>query len=232
MTDNNTDLFHIMYTCRSMRRLKSDPVPDDVIYRILDAAVRAPSGGGVQAWRFVVVTDPMIKQQIGAIYRRGWNSAEKNYLAAGAKRDGNMRAARYLADHIAEVPVMLFACLRTRAIHAQRLAGPQAIDFARLLGGSIFPAVQNILLACRALGLGATLTGVTCQYEDEVRRILRLPDHLTTYGLITIGYPMGKFGPVSRVPVEEVTWKNHYGTPLPRPAGYVPPAPVGKGNKE
>jgi len=120
---------------------------------------------------------------------------------------------------------MLFACLRKRAIHAKRLAGPNAIDFARLLGGSIFPAVQNILLACRALGLGATLTGVTCQYENEVRKILGLPDPITTYGMITIGYPMGKFGPVSRVPVEEVTWKNQYGTPLQRPTGYIAPAP-------
>lgn len=228
MADNNTDLFHIMYTCRSMRRLKPDPVPEELIYQILDAAVRAPSGGGVQAWRFLVVTDAALKQQIGALYQRGWDIAEKNYLEAGAKLDGNMRAARYLADHITEVPVMLFACLRKRAIHAKRLAGPNGIDFARLLGGSIFPAVQNILLACRALGLGATLTGVTCQYEDEVRKILSLPDHITTYGMITIGYPMGKFGPVSRVPVEEVAWKNQYGTPLPRPTGYMAPVPMEK----
>ena len=211
----DTDLFHVMYTCRSMRRLKPDPVPDEIIYKILDAGIHAPSGGGVQAWRFLVVTDPDIKQQIAEIYRRGWDIAEKRYLAAGAKMDGNMRAARYLADHMAEVPVMLFACLRTRKLHQQRLAGPNAIDFARLLGGSIYPAVQNILLACRALGLGATLTGVTCQYEDEVRQILSLPDSVTTYGMITMGYPMGKFGSVSRVPVEQVTWKNRYGTPFP-----------------
>lgn len=231
MTDTNTDLFHIMYTCRSMRRLKPDPVPDELIYQILDAGVRAPSGGGVQAWRFVVVTDPEIRSQIAKVYQRGWDIAEKNYLDAGAKMDGNMRAARYLADHFAEVPVMLFACLRTRKIHAQRLAGPNAINFARLLGGSVFPAIQNILLACRALGLGATLTGVTCQYEDEVRKILSLPDSITTYGLITIGYPMGKFGPVSRELVEQVTWRDHHGTPFTRPVGYVAPAPVGKNER-
>jgi nitroreductase len=232
MTDTNTDIFHIMYTCRSMRRLKPDPVPDEVIYQILDAGVRAPSGGGVQAWRFMVVTDPDIRGQIAKIYQRGWDIAEKNYLEAGAKMDGNMRAARYLADHMAEVPVMLFACLRTRKIHAQRLAGPNAVNFARLLGGSVFPAIQNILLACRALGLGATLTGVTCQYETEVRQILGLPDSITTYGMITIGYPMGKFGPVSREPVEQVTWKDRHGTPFARPAGYVAPAPVGEGKKK
>ena len=108
----------------------------------------------------------------------------------------------------------------------------QIIDFARLLGGSIFPAVQNILLACRALGLGATLTGVTCQYETEVRQILGLPDSIITYGMITIGYPMGKFGPVSREPVEQVAWKDRYGTSFNRPQKYTPPAPVGEEKKK
>jgi nitroreductase len=88
-----------------------------------------------------------------------------------------------------------------------------------------------MLLACRALGLGATLTGVTCQYEDEVRKILSLPDSITTYGMITIGYPMGKFGPVSREPVEQVTWKDRYGTSFNRPREYTPPAPVGEEKK-
>ena len=76
MTDN-TDVFHIMHTCRSMRRLKPDPVPDEVIYQVLDAGIRAPSGGGVQAWRFIVVTDPDLKQKIAELYLRGWRIADK-----------------------------------------------------------------------------------------------------------------------------------------------------------
>jgi nitroreductase len=160
---NNNDIFHVIYTCRSMRRLKPDPVPDELIYQVLDAGIRAPSGGGVQAWRFVVVTDPEIKRQIAEIYQHGWRIAEKRYAEAGASltEDKNMRAAAYLAEHMAEVPVMLFACLRARRLHTERLAAPNAANFIRIMGGSIYPAVQNILLACRALGLGATLTSIT-----------------------------------------------------------------------
>ena len=215
------DVFHIMYTCRSMRRLRSDPVPDELIYRVLDAGIRAPSGGGVQAWRFVVVTEPDVKSRIAEIYQRGWRIAEKQYAAAGASpgEDKNMRAAAYLAEHLAEAPVLLFACLRARRIHAQRLAAPDAANFLRIMGGSIYPAVQNILLACRALGLGATLTTVTTQYEDEVKAILGLPEYITTYAMIPIGYPVGRFGPVTRVPVEQLTWRNRHGTPFTKPQG-------------
>ncbi len=216
MTEN-TDLFHILYTCRSMRRLKPDPVPEELIYKVIEAGTQAPSGGGVQAWRFVVVTELELKQKLAAIYLRGWRIAEKQYLEAGAALDKNMRAASYLAEHLGEAPVLLIACLRARKIHLQRLAGSNAINFARIMGGSIYPAAQNILLACRALGLGATLTSVTSQYDEEVRPILGLPDFLSTYALIPIGYPMGKFGPVTRVPVEQVTWHNQYGTPFQKP---------------
>jgi nitroreductase len=217
MTDN--DIFYIMHTCRSMRRLKPDPVPDELIYKILDAGIRAPSGGGVQAWRFMVVTDPEIKRQIAEIYLRGWRIAEKRYAEAGASltEDKNMRAATYLAEHMAEVPVMLFACLRARRMHVERLAAPNATNFIRIMGGSVYPAIQNILLACRALGLGATLTSITTQYEDEVKAILDLPDYISTYAMIPIGYPLGKFGPVTRVPVEQVTWHNRFGTPFNKP---------------
>jgi len=214
MADN--DIFHILYTCRSMRRLKPDPVPDELIYKVLDAGIRAPSGGGVQAWRFIVVTDPEVKRQIADIYQRGWRIAEQRYLEAGAALDKNMRAAAYLADHLAETPVLLFACLRARKIHAERLAAPNATNFLRIIGGSIYPAVQNILLACRALGLGATLTAVTTQYEDEIKTILGLPEFISTYAMIPIGYPMGRFGPVTRVPAEQVTWRNRFGTPFPK----------------
>jgi len=217
MADN--DVFHILYTCRSMRRLKPDPVPDELIYQVLDAGIRAPSGGGVQAWRFVVVTEPESKSQITEIYQRGWRIAEKRYGEAGTSltEDKNMRAAAYLAEHLAKVPVLLFACLRARRIHTERLAAPNAANFLRIVGGSIYPAVQNILLACRALGLGATLTSITMQYEDEIKAILSLPEYITTYAMIPIGYPMGRFGPVTRMPVEQVTWHNRYGTPFTKP---------------
>lgn len=217
------DLFDIMYTCRSMRRLKPDPIPNELVYRVIEAGTQAPSGGGVQAWRFVVVTDPELKQKISAVYQIGWRGALKQYAEAGLtpENDKNVRAATYLADHLAEAPVLLVPCLRERRIHEARKKGPNAENFIRIISGSIYPAVQNILLACRALGLGATLTSVTTQHEEQMREILGLPDTITTYALIPIGYPMGRFGPVTRKPVEEVTWLNRHGTPFPRPEGYA-----------
>ena len=217
------DLFDIMYTCRSMRRLKPDPVPDALIYRIIEAGTQAPSGGGVQAWRFVVVTDPERKKKIDAIYQRGWKGALKQYATAGLtpENDKNVGAATYLAEHLAEAPVLLIPCLRERRIHVERKKGPNAENFIRIISGSIYPAVQNILLACRALGLGATLTSITTQHEAEMKEVLGLPDTITTYALIPIGYPIGRFGPVTRRAVEEVTWLNEYDTPFPRPEGYT-----------
>ncbi len=213
-----TDLFDIMYSCRSMRRLRTDPVPLALIYKVIEAGTQGPSGGGVQAWRFVVVTEQRVKEQIAEIYLRGWRMAETNYAKAGLTPENskNVRAAAYLAEHLAEAPVLLIPCLRSRKSHEARLNGPNRETFLRILGGSIYPAIQNMLLACRALGLGASLTTITTLYEDEMRKILDLPEFLTTYALIPIGYPKGKFGPVTRRPVEEVTWLNQYGEAFPQ----------------
>ncbi|MCS6927701.1 MAG: nitroreductase family protein [Candidatus Binatia bacterium] len=212
-------VFEVMYTTRSLRRLKPDPVPDEVIYRILDAAIRAPSGGNTQHWRFLVVKDPQIKQQVQQIYQKGWSEVQAMYRTRTApahmaeeKFRRLLDAAAYLADHLAEVPVLLFACLQERPLPAHLAA-----RLARLAGSSIYPAVQNILLACRALGLGATLTTVSALYEEELKAVLGLPADVSTYALIPIGYPRGKFGPVQRVPVEEVTCVDRWGTPFTRP---------------
>ncbi|MEW6296666.1 MAG: nitroreductase family protein [Thermodesulfobacteriota bacterium] len=213
-------IFEVMYSTRSMRRLKSDPVPDEVIYRVLDAAIRAPSGGNTQHWRFLVVKDPQVKRQVQQVYQKGWNEVQAMYRSRSApehmaeeKFRRLLDAAAYLAEHLAEVPVLLFACLKERPMPPQLAA-----KLARLSGSSIYPAVQNILLACRALGLGATLTTVSSLYEDELKPILQLPADVSTYALIPIGYPRGKFGPVQRLPVEEVTCVDRWGTPLKRPA--------------
>jgi nitroreductase len=212
-------VFAVMYTTRSMRRLKPDPVPDEVIYRVLDAAIRAPSGGNTQHWRFLVVKDPQVKQQVQHIYHKGWNEVQALYRnrtvpehMGEEKFRRLLAAATYLAERLAEVPVLLFACLKERPLPPQLAA-----KLARLSGSSIYPAVQNILLACRALGLGATLTTVSSLYEDELKSILHLPADISTYALIPIGYPRGRFGPVQRIPVEEVTCMNRWGTPFKRP---------------
>ncbi len=206
------DIFEVLYHTRSMRRLKPDPVPDDLIYRVLDAGIRAPSGTNAQNWCFVVVRDPEVKKQVQACYLKGWRDVQALYRdlpppahMGPEKFSRLMRAATYLAEHLHEVPVILVACLRSRSLPAGEEENRMASRLTRLSGSSIYPAVQNMLLACRALGLGATLTTVASLYEEELKKALGLPEDIATYALLPIGYPRGKFGPVSRLPVEEVT---------------------------
>jgi len=216
---SDSGLFEVMFSTRSMRRLKPDPVPDEVIYKILDAGIRAPSGGNTQHWRFVVVKDSQVKKQVQEVYQKGWREVQAMYQTRSAPTHmeaGGFRrlldAATHLAEHMAEAPVLLFTCLKERPMPPQLAA-----KLARLSGSSIYPAVQNILLACRALGLGATLTTVCSLYEDEIKSVLHLPSDISTYALLPIGYPLGKFGPVRRMAVEEITCVDQWGTALAKP---------------
>ena len=200
------DLFEIMRTTRSMRRLKPDPVPADLIGKILEAAVCAPSGGNMQRWRFLVIRDPGIKTAVGAYYRRAWDEIVAPRYRAGEPAPGSSRerflrmldAAEHLAAHFHEAPVLIVPCL----------AGASP---TRTAGSSIYPAVQNILLAARALGLGATLTTLHLNFEAEVEAALGLPADWHSYAIIPIGYPLGRFGPVRRVALSEVVYADRWG---------------------
>jgi len=148
------------------------------------------------------------------VYLKGWGDAQALYRNRPAPEhlgDQKLRsildAATHLAEHMAEAPVLLIACLKERPMPAAIAA-----KLGRLSGSSIYPAVQNILLSCRAHGLGATLTTVASLYEEDLKPILKLPDDVNTYALIPIGYPRGKFGPVQRMTVEEVTCVDQWGT--------------------
>ena len=136
------ELFEVMFSTRSLRRLKPDPVPDEVIYKVLDAGIRAPSGGNTQHWRFVVVKDPPVKQQVQQIYQKGWKEVQamyRNRTAPAHMEEGKFRrlmdSATYLAEHLAEVPVLLFACLKERPMppEARSQAGT-AVGFEYLSG--------------------------------------------------------------------------------------------------
>jgi nitroreductase len=206
-------IFETIFSTRSLRRLKPDPVPDAMIHKILDAAIRAPSGGNNQNWRFLVVKSPEVKKQIQDVYLKGWRDVQGMYKSRkapehlGEERLGRiLDAATYLAEHMSEVPVLLVACLK-----APPMPADIAARLGRLSGSSIYPAVQNVLLSCRALGLGATLTTVASLYDEELQAVLGLPKDVSTYALIPIGYPRGKFGPVQRMSVEEVTCVDRWG---------------------
>jgi nitroreductase len=206
--NHSTDLFEIIRTTRSMRRLKSDPVPNELIRKILEAGVCAPSGGNMQRWRFLVIRDPKVKGTVGALYKRAWDErAAPRYQsgepAPGMSRERFLRlldAAEYLAAHIHEAPVWIIPCVE----------GPTP---TRTSGSSIYPAVQNMLLAARALGLGATLTTLHLQFEKEAESALGLPPSVHSYALLPIGYPMGRFGPVQRIPLADVVFEDRWGQP-------------------
>lgn len=203
---STTDLFEIIGTTRSMRRLKPDPVPSELIQKILEAGVCAPSGGNMQRWRFLVIKDVGVKQTIGAYYKRAWDEQVGPRYRAGEPAPGIDRdrfhrmlaAAEHLAAHIHKAPVWIVPCL------------PGAMP-ARTAGSSIYPAAQNMLLAARALGLGATLTTLYLAFENEVEAALGLPADWHSYAIIPIGYPLGRFGPVRRVPLAEVVFEDRWG---------------------
>lgn len=219
-------LFEVMYSARALRRLKPDPVPDDVITRVLDAATRAPSGSNAQSWLFVVVKDAEKRRQLGAIYHKASQIVSTLYAQrprASHFSDEQYRrfinSATYLFDHMHKAPVLLLACLKSASTVAPSglsLEIQSAIaKAARTQGASIYPAVQNIILACRALGLGTVLTTIHTFFEDEVKAIVGLPSEVTTFALMPIGYPIDKFGPVRRLPVNEVACVDSYGKPWP-----------------
>lgn len=207
MTDD-PGLFEILRTTRSMRRLKPDPVPPELIRQILEAGTCSPNGGNMQSWRFLVIRDPAVKAEIGGWYRRAWHEQVGPRYRAGGPAPGNspegfarmLDAVDYLADHIHEAPVWIVPCL---------IGGTPT----RTTGSSIYPAVQNMLLAARALGLGATLTTVHLLFEQETERAMGLPEGAHSYALLPIGYPMGRFGPVRRTDLSDVVYADRWGSP-------------------
>jgi nitroreductase len=197
------DVFEAIGTLRAMRRLKPDPVSDGDVWKILDAATKAPSGGNRQPWNFIVVRDPEAKRKLGEYYLDAWSKA----YVTGPGRDTQgdprsdrvYRSAEHLAHHMAEAPVLIIVTARTGG------------SGAALAGGSIFPAIQNLMLAARALGLGTTLTTMHKVHEAEVKDLLGIPDQVETIALIPVGWPEGRFGPVARLPVEKVVYWEKWG---------------------
>jgi nitroreductase len=212
-------IFEVMYSTRALRRYKPDPVPDDVIAKVVEAGTQAASGSNDQNWVFMVVTDAAQRQRVAGVYRKAADRAHMaDYIKAkfsSGDRTGRLIAnsVLHLLEHIHEAPVLIVPCLKSGNPAAQ---DPKFRErMGRLEGASIYPAIQNIMLACRALGLGTVLTTLHALYEDEMREVLGLPPEYTTWALLPIGYPTDKFGPVRRKPVAEVACRDRFGNPWP-----------------
>jgi len=192
-------LFEAIYTTRALRRLKPDPIPDEVLFQVFDAAIRAPSGQNIQDWRFILITQPETKAVIQRWFWEAWQAYQPQYAADPSLMDALPRSKRlalkstdYLCRHIGEAPVIVAVC---------GLRGRHTTP-----GGSIFPAVQNMLLAARALGLGASITNFARAHETELADMLALPPEEQIYCLVPLGYPIDRPGPVRRKPVKQVVF--------------------------
>ncbi len=204
------DVFEIIHTTRAMRRLKPDPVPDDLVRKILEAGVCAANGGNYQRWRFMVVTDLAVKKSVQTWYKKAFDEVVGPRYANSPPPPGvsaekyarQHHAVEYLTEHFHEAPVWIVACLD------EGRATP-----TRWSGASIYPAVQNMLLAARALGLGSTLTTRHLLYAKEAEAALGLPEGVHSYAILPIGWPIGKFGPVGRTRLEDVVFTERWGQP-------------------
>ncbi len=212
-------VFETMHSMRAMRRLRTDPVPTEMIRKILDAGIRAPSGQNLQAWAFVVLQEADNKKFFQERYHQAMMDRFGEVLKPKDDDTSSwariIRSALHLAEHMHEAPVLLLVCGKRDwpfAIPPEKREGKAPPSY-----GSIYPCVQNILLACRALGLGASLTTMHQMFEDELQQRLGIPSEFGVVATIPIGFPTGKFCPVKRRPVTEVTHFDRWGQHEPTP---------------
>jgi nitroreductase len=213
------DIYEALYTTRAMRRVKPDPIPQETQARILDAAIRAPTGGNAQGWRFLLIDDPEVIGQLGPLFRscieRMFETVYGDALEAANKDPDEpknasflrmVRSVNYMAKNFEGYPLLLTAF-------------NQGGD-----GGSIFPGVWNAMLAARAEGVGSTITSVWIYEREKLYEILGVPeDQGWNFAcLVPMGYPTGRWDVAPRRPVHEVSYKNQWGTPL----GFEIPEPL------
>jgi nitroreductase len=221
------DAIEVMRTTGACRRFRPDPVPEAVLARVFDAARFGPQGGNRQPVRYVVVRDPALKGRLAEWYlaraRPIFESyGSGGYRVGGAEPGGEpppmIREGLHLAEHYADVPVLVVVC----AVFASLLRTDADLDRPGVVGGaSIYPSVQNLLLAARIEGLGTCLTTLLCADEPQVRDLLGIPDDVIVAAVVPLGYPEGPLPTrLSRAPVADVVYADRYGVPLF--AGAVP----------
>ena len=193
-----------MFSQRSIRRFRSDPIPVEDLQLIMEAAIKAPSGGNRQPARFLVLTDANVIREFGALYREAWWAKRRDEKRPWTRREeippeerGQTSAAR-LADEIKDAPCIVLA-------------------FTTMKNGasSVIPSVQNLMLAARALGVGSVPTTLHAQVLERVYALLNVPAEMEFHLCIPLGYPRGRFGPTQRTPAAEVTFLDRWGAPAP-----------------
>lgn len=218
MSAQDMNLMEAMSTLRAVRRLKPDPIPEEVLDRVLQAAAWAPTGGNAQPWRIVLVRDAAKKKRLGELYAEQWDIFAKGYQANvdglpeadKAQEQRNLNAGNYLAEHFHEAPVIAIFCFNPKMMAITDIK----LDRVSVVGGgSVYTAVQNLLLSARAEGLGCVLTTLLCICEPEVRALLDIPEPWGTAAAIPLGYPVGKgHGPIRRRSTDSLVFEDTFGT--------------------
>lgn len=211
------DLYDGIMTTRAMRRLSPDLVPTEQIEAILRAAQQGPSGGNIQPWQFIVLTDVADRAWMGGCYRSCYDRYEEALLAmvppqsdeaSQASWDRTIAASRHLAEHLSEVPVHVLVCMPDIDLTLTDDDGPMDIGTT---AASVYPAVQNLVLAARGFGLGSVVTTVFRIRHDDVCEQFGIPDGWSIAALVPIGTPLGRFGVARRKPVHKVTHWGRWG---------------------
>jgi nitroreductase len=203
------DFYSLLSTTRSIRRISDQPIDDDALRRVLQAAIWAPSGGNRQPWRIVVARDRDVKHRLGKIYEAEWAKyVEMNMARVAGQPDSIVEATRKglavgtrLAESLADVPVVAIFVFDPREVFVTdgNLGRTPVVG-----GASLYPAVQNLLLAARAEGLGGVLTTLIASREPEVRDVLGIPEPWGVYAMVPLGHPRGSHGPLRRAPFEHM----------------------------
>lgn len=186
-----------LFSLRAIRRLKPDPIPDDDLRDILEAAIRAPNGGNLQLWHFLVVKDQELRARFAPLYHEAWWAKRRDSGYSGPDDlPEQYRPAMRLADEIGGAPVIVLFCATAKGSAAAM---------------SIIPAVQNLLLAARALGVGGTITTLHPTVDDRVHELFDIPDRAQVVYCVPLGYPKGRFGPTTREPLGTVASLDRWG---------------------
>jgi nitroreductase len=195
------DFFSVVRTQRAYRAFTDEPVPDELVERVLEAATYAPSAENTQPWVFIVVRDPGARAQIGELNRQAWESGGRDFSKPRLTPEMFAKVEAGATGGIADAPALVVVCGDTS----------RCVD--TVLESSVWPAVQNLLLGAHALGLGSALTTITTVFGDELRSLLQLPDHIRPLGVVPLGRPVKQLGPPRRAPVREKTFRDRYGEP-------------------
>jgi nitroreductase len=207
-------LEQVMETQRAVRKVLPDPVDDRIVLRCIELALRAPTGSNGQNWEFIVVKDPEVKAKLARTYRRAWSvyGGIGRRMTRGDEAMGKvLDAVEWQVQHFTEIPVLVVACLKGARVPLVPAPPLAASSFY----GSIYPSVQNLLLAARAMGLGASLVTLPLLSVVQSRRVLDLPVSVTPACVVPLGWPRGRYGPTTRRPVGDVVHLDRFGTPFP-----------------